>query len=70
MLSVLSKGLDRNRVNNKKEKITRFCIPKTLLKKIPFGITFVFETKKVKNVNINIHNNIDPSRLPHKPEIL
>ena len=66
----LSNGFDRNKIKSKKEKMIIFCIPRILLKKMFFGIFLLIENKKVKKVKISIHNNIEPSWFPHKPETL
>ena len=63
-------GFERNKIKIKKEKIIKFCIPSILLKNKFFGKDLVIDNKKVNKVKIRIHNNIDPSWFPHKPEIL
>ena len=66
----LEKGFEVNnkKIQNKKRII--FWIPNTVIWNWEDFIDLLFAIKYVKKDKINIHNKIEPSWLPHNPEIL
>ena len=66
----LAKGFEVNnrKIQNKKRII--FWTPNTVTWNAEDFIDLLFAIKYVKNDKINIHNKIEPSWLPHNPEIL